>query len=115
MSDDKKPERARDKGQDGYRGDWLKRGEGPLAYSPKGLCRAAGISLTLLYDAWSKGIGPPFARLNSRRIISHADAVAWLEQLKAATTPESERLRAEQSVPVATRAGKASGAKRKAA
>lgn len=89
--------------------------EQQMAYSPKSFCRVMGISLFLLYDAWRQGKGPKYARLNSRRIISHQDGIDWLEQLKAATTPESERARAEKSVPVATRAGKASGKKRRAA
>ena len=84
-----------------------------IAYSPKTLCRVAGISLTLLYDAWSKGIGPKFARLNTRRIITHTDAVEWLEWLKAETTPETERVHAEKTVPLTSRAGKASAAKKR--
>ena len=115
---EEKPQRRRDKGLDGFRGDWGKRGDAqsvPLAYSPKQLCRVVGISLTLLYEAWKQDKGPKYARLNSRRIITHDDAMEWLDELKAATTPETEKARAEVAVPLARRAGKCSGAKRKSA
>ena len=85
-----KKQRPRDKGTDGFRGDWAGRyvGDPLLAYSPRLFCRAAGISLTLLYTLWRKGQGPPFKYVASRRLILIKDAEAWMKQLPN-TTPEN--------------------------
>jgi hypothetical protein len=34
----------------------------PIAYSPRQFCRAAGISISLLYTLWREGRGPKFLR-----------------------------------------------------
>lgn len=59
-----------------------------LAYSPRQFCRAANISMSLLYTLWREGDGPKFRYAGSRRLIPIKDAEAWMKQLPN-TTPEN--------------------------
>lgn len=63
-----------------------------LAYSPRQLCRAAGISLSLLYAMWRDGDGPKYRYAGSRRLILIKDAEEWMKGLPT-EQPENIRQR----------------------
>ena len=52
-----------------------------LAYSPRQFCRAAGISVSLLYTMWRASDGPKFRYAKGRRLIPIKDAEAWINRL----------------------------------
>jgi hypothetical protein len=55
-----------------------------IAYSPKELAQAAGISLSLLYKMWREGKGPKYALIHKRRVIRCTVADEWLQSLEVA-------------------------------
>jgi hypothetical protein len=63
-----------------------------LAYSPRQLCRAAGISISLLYQMWRDGDGPKYRYAGSRRLILIKDAHEWMKYLPT-EQPENIRQR----------------------
>jgi hypothetical protein len=67
----------------------------PIAYSPRQFCRAAGISISLLYTLWREGRGPKFRYALGRRMITGKDATAWLENLPT-EAPDNIRARMEK-------------------
>ena len=62
-----------------------------LAYSPRQLCRAAGISISLLYQMWREGDEPKYRYCGSRRLILLKDANEWMKYLPT-EQPRTEAL-----------------------
>ena len=56
----------------------------PLAYGIKDFARTAGVSVRTLYTLWQEGKGPPRKRVGGRILITHNDAIAWLQSQEAA-------------------------------
>jgi hypothetical protein len=56
----------------------------PLAYSIKGFCKAAGISVRFYYKLQETGDGPKETRVGRKVLIRHPTAQAWLAKMEAA-------------------------------
>jgi len=58
---------------------------GKLAYSIAEVTDLTDISRSSLYVLWGEGRGPRYMKLGRRRLVRHADLVAWLQTLADAT------------------------------
>ena len=59
-----------------------------IAYSPEQFAHVSSLSLRKLWELWDKKEGPPYAKIDGRRVIPRRAAEAWLEKRMQQTVGE---------------------------